>query len=55
MCRRFAAYANKPHNAAKAWTFLRNAAFLRHAAPFHTTPRHIALVQRDVAFVPQLL
>jgi hypothetical protein len=35
------AYANKPQNAATAWTFLRNAAF-------RTTPR-------DAEVVPQLL
>jgi hypothetical protein len=28
---------------------------LRHAAPFHTTPRDAALVPLDAAFVPQLL
>jgi hypothetical protein len=48
MCRRSAEYANKPHNAAKAWTFVRNAAF-------RTTPRDAALVPRDAAFVLQLL
>jgi hypothetical protein len=37
MCRRSAEYANKPHNAAKAWTFVRNAAF--RATPHHSTPR----------------
>jgi hypothetical protein len=38
MCRRSAEYANKPHNAAKAWTFVRNATFC--ATPHHSTPRH---------------
>jgi hypothetical protein len=46
--RRSAEYANKPHNAAKAWTFLRNAAF-------RATPHDATLVPRDAAFVPLLL
>jgi hypothetical protein len=41
MCGRSAEYANKPHNAAKAWTFLRNATF--RAMPHHSTPRRSAL------------
>jgi hypothetical protein len=48
MCSRSAEYANKPHNTAKAWTFLQN-------ATFHTTPHDAALVPRDAAFVTQLL
>jgi hypothetical protein len=51
MCRRSAEYANKPLNAAKTWTFLRNAAF--RATPHHSALRHVT--PRDAAFVPQLL
>jgi hypothetical protein len=38
MCGRSAEYANKPHNAAKASTFLLECRIPRHAAPFRTTP-----------------
>jgi hypothetical protein len=62
MCRRSAEYANKPLNAAKAWTFVRNAAF--RATPHYSDSRRVTLhlcratphfVPHNAAFVPQLL
>jgi hypothetical protein len=48
-------YANKPHNAAKAWKFLGNAAFRTTPHDAALVLHDAALVPHDAAFMPQLL